>query len=108
MGVSLRYCWVVRWRCVGESGFGGREVDEWEGAVVPDCADAEREGINAGVGAIGAVDNKQGVMGEVHARGHGAPHAGEVTSTVGIDICIEDESNAECAPARLLGSAGGI
>ena len=75
---------------------------------MPDCADAEREGINAGVGAIGAVDNKQGVMGEVHARGHGAPHAGEVTSTVGIDIGIEDESNAECAPARLLGSAGGI
>ena len=73
-----------------------------------DGADAEREWIYAGVGAIGAVDNEEGVMGEVHAGSHGAPHAGEVTSTVGIDIGIEDESNAECAPARLLGSAGGI
>ena len=39
-----------------------------------DGADAEREGIYAGVWAIGAVDNQEGVMGEVHAWGHGAPH----------------------------------
>ena len=39
-----------------------------------DGADAEREGVDAGVWAVGAVDNQQGVMGEVHAWGHGAPH----------------------------------
>ena len=73
-----------------------------------DGADAEREGVDAGEWAVGAVDNQQGVMGEVHARGHGAPYAGEVAAAVGIGVGIKDEGNAECAPARFLGSAGGI
>ena len=73
-----------------------------------DGADAEREGIYAGVGAIGAVDNQQGVMGEVHAGSNGAPHTGEVASTVGIGVGIKNKGNAECAPARFLGSAGGV
>ena len=73
-----------------------------------DGADAEREGVDAGVWAVGAVDNQQGVMGEVHAGSHGAPHTGEVASTVGIGVGIKNKGNAECAPARFLGSAGGV